>query len=114
MVTACTYSRVRSVRVSARTRRAGISQATIATTRISTQIVTGASATARKSSRNRPGTASTASTMRIITVSMNPPAKPEIAPYSTPKVVAISAAARPTSIDVCPPTISRPIRSNPS
>ena len=77
--TACTYSRVRRLRVSPRTRRAGISQETIASSTISRTRV-GLYTWDMKMNRNTTGTASPTSTTRIITASTAPPKKPDTAP----------------------------------
>ena len=74
----------------------------------------GVNIAASTSSRNSVGMASSESTMRIITWSSHPPAKPAIAPHSTPNVVASSAAVSPISSEVCPPTISSPSTSLPT
>ena len=51
------------------------------------------------------------STMRIITESTRPPAKPAVAPHATPNRPDTSVPSRPTSIDTRPPISVRTSRS---
>ena len=77
--TACTYSRVRRLSVSPRTRRAGISHETSASNTISRTRV-GLYTCAMKMNRNTTGIANPMSTIRIITESTAPPKNPDTAP----------------------------------
>ena len=76
-------------------------------TRISSVSVGGKMETTT-SARNSVGMASSASTRRIMIASVTPPKYPAMAPHSVPSTVARTAAANPTSSEICPPTMSRP------
>ena len=109
---ACTYSRLRSEMTSPRTSRAVPSQDSAVSSRMIISRL-GAKMFTRISSSTRPGTASSVSMTRIITMSTIPPTQPAIAPYSVPITVVAIATAKPSSSDDWPPTIRRPSTSYP-
>ena len=104
---ATTYSRVRRDRASPRISRDVPSQDRADMMMIRTGTV-GGIIVAMSMKRNRTGTDMSASTMRIMIASIQPPTKPAIAPYRVPIVVAMMPAKRPTMIEVCPPFMRRP------
>jgi len=104
---ACTYSSDLSTSTWPRTRRAVASQEIRPSTMITTMML-GVTIVVSSRTSSSAGMASSASTIRIMIESTQPPAKPATAPQSVPTMPAMAAAARPTSSEDWPATISRP------
>ena len=101
------YSRLRRASDSPWMSRAGLSQAN-APMMSTNKGTVGVTSVAMSMKRNKAGIAMSESTIRIIAASNHPPTNPAVAPQIVPMVVARMPAARPTMMDVWPPSMSRP------
>ena len=107
-----TKSRSRRLSTSPRISRAGTSHEKNPSRRLSSSTVA-LNFVASTSTMNRNGIEYTMSTKRIITPSSRRPERPEMAPYSVPMTIEITAAKKPMASAVRPPAMIRPSSSNP-